>query len=42
MSELSGVKVPNAVEEIRSAPVMHDRVCDKTEMQKTVEDILGL
>jgi threonine synthase len=42
LSELSKVKVPQAVEEIRSAPVLHDTVCDKTEMQKTVEKILNL
>lgn len=39
---LSGVKVPPAIEEIRTAPVLHDTVCDKSEMQATVEKILGL
>lgn len=39
---LSGVKVPPAIEEIRMAPVLHDTVCDKSEMQATVEKILGL
>lgn len=42
LCELSGVKVPQAIEDIRTAPVLHDRVCDKSEMQATVEDILGL
>lgn len=42
LSEMAKVKVPQAVEDIRSAPVLHDRVCDKTEMQNVVEDILGL
>ena len=42
LCELSGVAVPKAIEEIRTAPVLHDRVCDKSEMQKTVESILGL
>lgn len=39
---LSGVKVPPAIEEIRMAPVLHDTVCNKSEMQATVEKILGL
>jgi len=42
LCEISKVKVPNAIEEIRTAPVLHDRVCDKSKMQETVEDILGL
>ena len=41
LSELSGIAVPGAIEEIRTAPVLHDRVCDKSGMQKMVEDILG-
>ena len=39
---LSGVKIPEAIEEIRTAPIRHDIVCDKSEMQMTVEKILGL
>ena len=39
---LSGVAIPNAIEEIRSAPILHNTVCDKSEMQATVEKILGL
>lgn len=42
LSELSKVMIPQAVEEIRSAPVLHDLVCDKTQMQETVEKILAL
>lgn len=42
LSEISGVKVPNAIEEIRTAPVLHDRICDKSEMQNMVESILGI
>lgn len=42
LSELSGVPVPKAVEEIRDAKVLHTRVCGKDEMQKTVVEILGL
>ncbi|MCH5265549.1 MAG: threonine synthase [Lachnospiraceae bacterium] len=42
LNRISGVAVPGAIEEIRSAPVLHDTVCDKSEMQKEVERILGL
>ncbi len=42
LSALSGVKVPQAIEDIRTAPVLHDTVCDKTEMEATVRKILGL
>lgn len=42
LSSTSGTKIPNAVEEIRSAPVLHDIVCETEDMQKTVEKILGL
>lgn len=42
LNRLSGVEIPAAIEEIRTAPVLHDTVCDKSEMQKTVEKILGL
>lgn len=42
LCKTSGVKIPNAVEEIRTAPVLHDTVCETKDMQKTVEKILGL
>lgn len=42
MCRISGVKIPAAIEDIRTAPVLHDRICAKEDMQKTVEDILGL
>lgn len=42
LSELSGVKVPKAVEEIRTAPVLHDHICDKTEMKRVIMDFLGI
>ena len=42
LNELSGVKVPQAIEDIRTAPVLHDIVCDKTEMEATVRRILSL
>lgn len=42
LSELSGVSVPGAIEEIRTAPVLHTRVCDRTQMKQTVMDILEI
>ncbi len=40
LNSLSGVPVPQAVEEIRTAPVLHDTVCDKADMEKIVRGIL--
>lgn len=42
LNELSKVKIPKAIEDIRSASVLHDKVCDKSEMEATVKDILKL
>ena len=42
MSRLSGVPVPRAVDEIRTAPVLHDRVVDACDMPKTVREILNI
>ena len=42
LNKISGVKIPAAIEEIRTAPVVHDLVCDKSEMQATVEKLLNL
>lgn len=42
LSEISGTAVPNAIEEIRTAPVLHDHVCEKSEMKQTVLDFLGI
>lgn len=38
--KLSGVEIPKAVEEIRTAPILHDRVCKPREMESEVERIL--
>ena len=42
LNKLSGVKVPNAIEEIRTAPVLHDTVCEVNEMCDNVKKILGV
>ena len=42
LEKLSGVPVPNAVNDIRTAPVLHDRVVDAEDMPKTVKELLGI
>ncbi|HIX60471.1 MAG TPA: threonine synthase [Candidatus Blautia gallistercoris] len=42
LSAISGRPVPPAIEEIRTAPVLHDRVVDAADMPQTVRDILGI
>ncbi len=42
LSRLSGVKVPQAIEDIRTAPVLHDTVCETENMRAEVEKFLGI
>ncbi len=42
LSKIGNVAVPNAIEEIRTAPILHDNVCDKTEMKAVVKRFLGI
>lgn len=42
MSALSKTTIPKAVEEIRHAPIRHNRECDIKEMKAEVADILGI
>ena len=42
LSRLANVTVPNAVEEIRTAPVLHKTECEVDEMQQVVKDFLGI
>lgn len=42
LSRISGVKVPQAVEEIRNAPVLHTKVIETEEMKQTVKEFLGI
>lgn len=42
LSKIANVTVPNAIEEIRSAKVLHNTVCEKDEMKKIVTDFLGI
>lgn len=42
LESLSGVKVPKAIEEIRTAPVRHKAVCEVDKMQAVVKEFLGV
>lgn len=42
LCKVSNTPIPNAIEEIRTAPVRHHRLCDANLMQAEVEDILKL
>ncbi len=40
LSKIGNVEVPNAIEEIRNANVLHDTVCEVEDMEKVVVDFL--
>ena len=40
MEEISDVKIPNAVHEIRNAKIRHTRECDIDKMEEVVKEIL--
>lgn len=42
LHEVSGVAIPPAIEEIKSAPVLHDNVIEKDEMETAVKGFLGI
>ncbi len=42
LSKLANVKVPGAIEEIRTAPVLHDKQCETDEMKQVVRDFLNM
>ena len=42
LSKIANVTVPNAIEEIRSAEVIHNNICDADKMQQIVRDFLKL
>ncbi len=41
LSQISGVAVPEAMEEIRTAPILHHQVCRPEEMKEMVKEILS-
>lgn len=42
MNKISGVDIPEAINEIRTAKILHKTVCDKTEMEKEVKKFLNI
>lgn len=42
LCRISGVEIPRAIEEIRSAPILHDTVCEKEELEQVVKKFLGI
>lgn len=42
LKEVSKTEIPKAVEEIRTAPVLHKKVCETSKMQSIVEDVLKI
>lgn len=42
LGKKTGTKIPPAIEEICTAPVLHNTVCKTEDMQKEVEKILGI
>ncbi len=42
LEKLSGVAIPNAIEEIRNAQIRHTKECDVDKMKETVKEILGV
>ena len=42
LSKLGNVAVPNAIEEIRNAEILHNTVCEVDEMESVVKAFLGM
>ena len=42
LSKMAKIAVPKAIEEIRTAPVLHQTVCEKEEMKTVVMKFLGI
>lgn len=42
LEKISKVRIPAAIEEIRSAPVLHDHICEKETMKDVVREFLQL
>ncbi len=42
LSRIGNIAIPQAIEEIRNAKILHDRVCDVEEMPKMVKDFLQI
>lgn len=42
LEKVASVAVPKAVDDIRNAPVLHNNVCEKNEMEQAVTSFLGI
>lgn len=42
LEKLSKVKVPQAIEDIRTAPILHKTICEVGEMEQVVKEFLGV
>ena len=42
LTKLANVAVPNAIEEIRSAEIRHNNICEVNEMQQVVKNFLNI
>jgi len=42
LNEVSNVEIPNAIHEIKTAPVLHKTECEKDEMEAAVKNFLGM
>lgn len=42
LEKLSKVKVPQAIEDIRTAPILHKTICEVEEMEHVVKEFLGV
>ena len=42
LNKVSGMDIPNAIDEIRNAEIRHTRECDSDKMKETVKEILGV
>ena len=42
LSKLGNIEVPNAIEEIRNAEILHNTVCEVNEMESVVKAFLGM
>ena len=42
LSKVANVAIPNAVEELKTAPVLHDNICEKDGMKDIIKQFLGM
>lgn len=42
LSKTANVAIPNAVEELKTAPVLHDNICEKEGMKDIIKQFLGM